>query len=132
MVRKRRGSDSGSDSGELSHEGRLYEALERAHWWLRQSKFKGSAKMVGRVRLLVMMGSDYLSGRYTRIPLTSIWALIFALLYVAGPFDLLPDVIPGMGWLDDAFVVGLVFAAISRDLCRYCKANDLDPKSFGM
>jgi uncharacterized membrane protein YkvA (DUF1232 family) len=62
------------------------------------------------MRLLAMMGSDYLSGAYTRVPAFTIWVIIFALLYVAGPFDLIPEIIPGMGWLDDAFVVGLVFS----------------------
>jgi uncharacterized membrane protein YkvA (DUF1232 family) len=132
MARKRRKSGRGAGTGIPSREGRLHEALEGAHRWLRRNKFKSSAKLVGRVRLMAMMGSDYLEGRYTRIPVTTIWVITFALLYVAWPFDIIPDFIPGMGWLDDAFIIGLVFGAISRDLRKYCKATGLNPNLFGL
>ena len=37
------------------------------------------------------------------------WLLtILALLYVINPFDVLPDIVPGAGWLDDLFVLGLL------------------------
>ena len=37
------------------------------------------------------------------------WLLtILALLYVINPFDVLPDMVPGAGWLDDLFVLGLL------------------------
>ena len=37
------------------------------------------------------------------------WLLtILALLYVFNPWDLLPDIVVGVGWLDDLFVLGLL------------------------
>ena len=33
---------------------------------------------------------------------------VVALLYIISPIDVLPDVIPIIGWLDDAFLVGLL------------------------
>ncbi|MGD8242977.1 MAG: DnaJ domain-containing protein [Desulfobacterales bacterium] len=37
------------------------------------------------------------------------WLLtILALLYVVNPFDLLPDIVVGAGWLDDLAVLGLL------------------------
>jgi hypothetical protein len=37
------------------------------------------------------------------------WVLtILGLLYVLNPFDLLPDVLPGAGWVDDLAVLGLL------------------------
>lgn len=113
-------------------EGRLNVILEQTHRWLRENKFKGPARLLGRVRLMVMLGSDYLSGEYTRIPVFTIWTIIFALLYVVGPVDLIPDFIPGLGWLDDAFLVSLVFRAVSRDLRKYCEEKELNPKHFGL
>jgi uncharacterized membrane protein YkvA (DUF1232 family) len=132
MARKGKKSGPQFDPGIPSREGRLHEALEKAHRWFADTKFKGSSRLVGRVRLLAMMGSDYLSGAYTRVPAFTIWIIIFALLYVAGPFDLIPEIIPGMGWLDDAFVVGLVFSAVSHDLRKYCRETGIDPQSFGL
>jgi len=38
------------------------------------------------------------------------WILaILALLYALVPFDLLPDLLVGWGWLDDLFLVGMVW-----------------------
>ena len=34
--------------------------------------------------------------------------IILALLYVLLPYDLLPDFLAGLGWLDDAVVLGLL------------------------
>ena len=132
MARMRKKFEEEKDRDVPLREGRLNEALAGAHEWFRNTKYKGSAKMIGRVRLMIMMVTDYRDGAYRRIPAFSIWMIVFALLYVAGPFDLIPDIIPGMGWLDDAFIVGLVFGAVSHDLKKYCKATDMDPGLFGL
>ena len=113
-------------------EGRLSGLLARSHDWLAENRFKGPARMAGRIHLLVMIVSDYHSGRYRRLPVRTIWTIFVALLYIVGPFDLIPDIVPGLGWIDDAFVVGLVFRAVSHDLRRYCEENDLNPKPFGL
>jgi hypothetical protein len=34
--------------------------------------------------------------------------ILIGLLYVASPFDAIPDLIPGVGWLDDLLVIGFV------------------------
>ena len=34
--------------------------------------------------------------------------IILALLYALSPYDLIPDMISGLGWLDDAVVLGLL------------------------
>ena len=34
--------------------------------------------------------------------------IVLALLYVLNPFDILPDVILGLGWLDDIVILGLL------------------------
>ncbi|CAN5627914.1 hypothetical protein BH11ARM2_BH11ARM2_05490 [soil metagenome] len=40
--------------------------------------------------------------------LKTIVPLVGALLYGASPLDLIPDVIPLIGWIDDAFIVPLL------------------------
>lgn len=119
------------DEGRVSA-SRLEDVLDRSHRWLQENKFKKPACMVGRVQLMVMVGGDYISGRYRRVPAVTIWTMAFALLYLLSPIDLIPDMIPGMGWLDDAFIVGLVFRAVSHDLRRYCEDNEIEPKRFGL
>ena len=40
--------------------------------------------------------------------------LVVLLAYLAMPFDLVPDVIPVLGWADDVIVVALVLRAVVR------------------
>ena len=41
-------------------------------------------------------------------------AILAALLYVVSPVDVVPDFIPGLGWLDDLLVLGLLGWYLSR------------------
>jgi len=52
--------------------------------------------------------------RDRRLPRARRIPLFIALGYLALPFDLVPDFLPGVGQLDDAVVVGLVLRLIVR------------------
>ena len=110
----------------------LLRVVARAHDWLRRYAPGAPTRTVGRIRLMVMMCSDHRAGRYPHLPLATVWALFFALAYITFPIDLLPDVIPGLGWLDDAFVVALVWRACRRDLRRYCERMGIPKKGYGL
>ena len=47
----------------------------------------------------------YHRGQYRNVPPTALVSIIAALAYVANPFDLIPDVVPFLGFLDDAAVI---------------------------
>ncbi|MFO7720697.1 MAG: YkvA family protein [Gillisia sp.] len=69
----------------------------------------------------VMFGmlKDYRKGIYTNVPWFTIAAIAFTFLYVLNPFDLIPDFIPVIGYIDDfaVFTFGLKF--IESDLHKY-------------
>ena len=46
-------------------------------------------------------------------------AIAGALAYVVIPIDLIPDFIPGVGFIDDIFVVGFVMKSISDEIERF-------------
>ncbi|SFV61020.1 hypothetical protein MNB_SV-6-1596 [hydrothermal vent metagenome] len=46
-------------------------------------------------------------------------AIAGALAYVVLPIDIIPDFIPGVGWIDDIFVIGFVMKSISEEIERY-------------
>ena len=69
--------------------------------------------------MLVEMIRDYWNGVYTNVPYRVIAGVAFALLYVLNPFDLIPDLIPGIGLLDDSAVLGLVLILLEGDLDAY-------------
>jgi uncharacterized membrane protein YkvA (DUF1232 family) len=49
----------------------------------------------------------YYRGEYLEVPATTLVIIIAAIIYVVNPFDMIPDWIPGLGLLDDAFVLAL-------------------------
>jgi uncharacterized membrane protein YkvA (DUF1232 family) len=50
---------------------------------------------------------------------TSKTLVIAGLLYFISPIDLLPDYIPVLGYIDDAFVISLVMNAVATEIERY-------------
>ncbi|KQC34387.1 hypothetical protein AAU57_14340 [Nonlabens sp. YIK11] len=71
------------------------------------------------VDVMMMMIKDYRKGVYTAVPWFTIAAIGGSLLYVISPFDLIPDFIPGLGYLDDITVLTIVVGWIDSDLHRY-------------
>ena len=62
---------------------------------------------------------DRVAGIYMETPWTTIAALTGALIYVLSPIDLILDFIPGIGFLDDAIVIGLAIRLALPDLEKY-------------
>jgi len=50
---------------------------------------------------------------------TAYIAIAGALAYVVLPIDVIPDFIPGVGFVDDMFVIGMVMKSISDEIARY-------------
>jgi uncharacterized membrane protein YkvA (DUF1232 family) len=50
---------------------------------------------------------------------TTYLSIAGAIAYTVMPLDLIPDFIPGVGFIDDLFVIGFVMKNISDDIQRY-------------
>lgn len=70
-------------------------------------------------KLLLAMVGDYYRGTYRLVPYWAIAAVVFALLYVLNPFDIVPDVVPLLGFVDDAAVMGVCLSMIEQQLYDY-------------
>ncbi|MFB6229609.1 MAG: YkvA family protein [Salinibacter sp.] len=70
-------------------------------------------------RLLLSLVRDARRGHYREIPVWTLSAAGFTLLYVLNPFDLIPDTIPLLGVLDDAAVVSACLSLLEQDLRDY-------------
>ena len=70
-------------------------------------------------KLFLSIVRDYWKGRYRQIPYGMIAAVVFVLLYVFNPFDLMPDFLPIIGQIDDAAIMGASLLALERDLSKY-------------
>ena len=97
----------------------LDQATQKAH------KVKGALEKVWE-NLTLMFGivASWVKGDYKDVPIGSIIAIIAALIYLICPIDFIPDFIPGVGYIDDVFVIGLVVAQVITDLERYKKWKD--------
>lgn len=87
-----------------------------------EEKFKGSkalSRFVEDIKLLFSIVKDYISGDYKKVPWWSVAAIVFTLLYVVSPMDIIPDFIPLIGSLDDVLIVGVCLAVIDSDLHKY-------------
>lgn len=62
---------------------------------------------------------DWRAGKYRQALYGTIAAVAFGLLYVLNPFDLVPDVLPFIGAVDDATVIGALLLLVERDLKKY-------------
>jgi uncharacterized membrane protein YkvA (DUF1232 family) len=70
-------------------------------------------------KVMFMMIKDYRKGIYKDVPWFTIAAITAALLYVFIPIDLIPDFIPGLGFIDDLTMISFVTGWIESDLHRY-------------
>ena len=68
---------------------------------------------------LIALLRDYWRGRYTQVPRRVIGAAAFTVLYIANPFDLIPDYLVGIGFLDDVAVVNVAYLLMRKDLEAY-------------
>ena len=71
------------------------------------------------IPLLISMIKSYFRKEYTEIPAGTLLAVGGALLYWLSPIDLIPDVVPVIGYVDDAAVVAAALALIRTDLDAY-------------
>lgn len=69
-------------------------------------------------KLLWPMLRDALGGRY-RFSLLTTLAFVLCVAYMLFPFDLLPDFIPLIGWIDDGALFWLLLQQLKKETGRY-------------
>ena len=84
-------------------------------------------RFIDDAKLLIALVKDYWRKSYRQVPFGVIGAIVFSLIYVFNPFDLVPDVIPILGQVDDASVIAACLMLIERDLRKYKKWKDEQP-----
>jgi uncharacterized membrane protein YkvA (DUF1232 family) len=78
-------------------------------------------KVANQASLVLELLDDYSAGRYRQIAWRSLTIAALALLYTVSPSDVVPDILPVVGSLDDTFVIAVAMRLIRADLERYCK-----------
>ncbi len=80
------------------------------------------------IPLFVSLVRSYIKKEYRQIPFMSIVTIVAALIYFLSPLDVIPDFIPGLGFVDDATIIAFCFMSFKHDLDKYSnwlKNNDV-------
>lgn len=89
-------------------------------------------KIGNQIRLLLQLLRDWMNGNYRDISRSSILTLVGGLIYFIVPTDILPDIIPITGFLDDISVITFVYTKIAQDIEKYAqwKETRLDIQDY--
>jgi uncharacterized membrane protein YkvA (DUF1232 family) len=60
-------------------------------------------------------------GDYQSVPWKTIVLSLATIIYFLNPFDVAPEFIPGVGYLDDAVVLGFVVNSIKKELEKFLR-----------
>ena len=92
----------------------LDEAIRKAQ------RYKGLLKKCwGDLTTLIRLVRKYINGEYRDVSLDTIIVATAAIIYFINPIDLIPDFIPGMGFIDDAAVIAFTINSIHKDLLKF-------------
>lgn len=82
-------------------------------------------KYLNDIKLYFKMLGDIFTGKYKKVPVGTIAAIVGTLLYVLSPVDLIPNFIPVIGYLDDAAVLAACLKFTKFDVEEYKKNRKL-------
>ncbi len=87
---------------------------------LAEKKADNLNERTNEFKLLLSMIRDTFSGRY-KMNKWNMSIIVGTIVYVLSPIDAIPDVIPVLGWLDDASIVGFAISKLADEIDRYRK-----------
>lgn len=101
--------------------GKTLEAIDKAS---RKLEPLASLPIIGStvadVQDIISMLDDYYHGRYKKLPVSVILGSVAIVAYLLSPFDIVPDSIPFLGFIDDAFIINIVLElCVDKELERY-------------
>ncbi|HEY2421264.1 MAG TPA: YkvA family protein [Neobacillus sp.] len=94
--------------------GLLQQALKKANM-----KKRALGESWGNLQLFIELLKAYSKGEYRNVSKGTIITVIGAILYFVSPLDLVPDFILGLGFIDDAAVLGFTVKRLSKELNEF-------------
>ena len=94
----------------------VYEKEDAINKKMSNDKLK---EFASDVKLFFCMLKDFFTRKYTNVPVGTIMTIAGTLLYVFLPVDIMPDFIPGIGYLDDGAMIALCLKMLNSDLTKY-------------
>ena len=98
----------------LNDKSKLDDLLESLE--VKIEKIPNLGEALSYVPVFIQLVKCFITKKYTIIPRGSIVAIISALVYFVSPFDIIPDFIPGIGYIDDALVITTCIYLVHSDI----------------
>ena|SRR5690554_6836891 len=86
-----------------------------------KKKFSGTtsvSKYAELGQIMIGMLKDIKNGIYKEVPWFTIATVVLALLYLLNPFDIIPDFVPGIGYIDDLSVLAIATGWVESEIGR--------------
>lgn len=103
----------------LKDEEKLEAFLEKLEAKLRKVPIFGEE--FSDIPVYISLINAFVKKKYTNIPIGSILAILGALIYFVSPIDLIPDIVPFAGYLDDIIVMNTAEAFVKKNIKKYKK-----------
>ena len=85
--------------------------------------------LLNSIRTAYDMVADAVAGRYKGVSKSPLALLAGGLAYLALPIDLVPDIIPVVGWADDAAVLTWIFTRCADEFKKYREFKSQSPSN---
>lgn len=76
-------------------------------------------QQLATIPAMISLIKHFAEGSYKKTPYGSLIAIVSALLYFLSPFDIIPDFLPLVGYVDDAAVIKFCLAMAEKDMDAY-------------
>ena len=101
-----------------SNPKKVSDLLEEAQRKAEKNRDRISEALDG-LQSLSRLIKAWMQGKYTTVPWRTVVLSIAAILYFVNPLDVIPDLLPAFGFLDDAGVLAFVLQSIRKDIDRF-------------
>ena len=82
-------------------------------------RIKGMRRYIDNIESMCYLVRDYANCKYTDVSNKKVVLIASALIYILTPIDLVPDIIPVIGHLDDIAVIAYVLRSMRVELVKY-------------
>jgi len=72
-----------------------------------------------RAKILFDMVKDIYTGEYKALDKLAVSTAVLAIVYLVSPLDFVPDVIPGVGYVDDIAILSFAVGLCAKEIKRY-------------
>ncbi|KPA11554.1 protein containing DUF1232 [Candidatus Magnetomorum sp. HK-1] len=88
--------------------------MKRTFWGIQLFR-----RAISNFKVLKMLWNDFRGGRYRVFPYKALSAIVLFVVYILNPFDLISDLVPVWGQLDDAAMLMFCLYLLEKETEKY-------------